>query len=133
MSTRLPEVLSPSAAATVVGTSSAAPTAARSANRTPSPKPGPSRLAASTASLVFPTPPGPVRVTSRTPSLSTRSATALASWSRPISGVAGTGSAPASGAWSGTRSGDAISNRSLSSTARSFSTRRCSSAASAKG
>ena len=128
-----PEVFSPSAAAIAAVTSSAARTGPSSTNRTPSSKPGPSRCATSTASLLFPTPPGPVRVTRRTPSARTRSLTAAASSSRPTSGVAGTGTAPASDASPAATSPDgALSNRSLSSTARSFSTRRCSPAAAEK-
>ncbi len=128
-----PEVLSPSAAAIAAITSSAARTEPSSTNRTPSSKPAPTRCATSTASLLFPTPPGPVRVTRRTPSARTRSPTAATSSSRPTSGVAGTGTAPASDAPSPALSrAGALSNRSLSSTARSFSTRRCSSAAAEK-
>ena len=128
-----PEVLSPSAAAIAAVTSSAARTEPSATNRTPSAKPAPTRCATSTASLLFPTPPGPVRVTRRTPSARTRSPTAATSSSRPTSGVAGTGTAPASDAPSAAPSrAGALSNRSLSSTARSFSTRRCSSAAAEK-
>ena len=128
-----PEVLSPSAAEIAAVTSSAARTEPSATNRTPSAKPAPTRCATSTASLLFPTPPGPVRVTRRTPSARTRSPTAATSSSRPTSGVAGTGNAPASDAPSAAPSrAGAPSNRSLSSTARSFSTRRCSSAAAEK-
>ena len=81
------EVFRPSPAAIAGATRSAAETEASSRNRAPSAKPGPSRRAASTMSRLFPTPPGPVRVTSRTPSPTTRSSTAAISCSRPSSGV----------------------------------------------
>ena len=94
-----PEVLSPSAAAIAAVTSSAALTEPSSTNRTPSAKPAPSRCATSTASRLFPTPPGPVRVTRRTPSRHAPGRQPPQSpASRPTSGVAGTGSAPTSGA-----------------------------------
>jgi hypothetical protein len=66
-------------------------------NRIPSAKAGRSRPGASTASRLFPEPPGPVRVTSRTLSLPTRASTAATSFSRPSGGVGGTGSAPGAG------------------------------------
>ena len=130
-----PEVFSPSPAAIAPGTRSADGTDASSMNRTPSAKPSRSRPAASTASRVFPEPPGPVRVTSRTPSPRTRASTAAISCSRPTSGVGGTGSSPAVGTASpgvSLPAGWVRVNRSLSSTARSFSTRRCRPAASVK-
>ena len=129
---RSPEVFSPSPAAIAAGTRSAVRTGARSTNRTPSANWGASRPAAATARRVFPTPPGPVRVIRRTPWPITRSSTLAASDSRSTSGVAGTGRAPASTA-SGARPGGRVtSKRSLNSSARSFSIRRCSSAGSEK-
>jgi len=129
--TSLPaEVLSPSPAAIAAGTRSADWTGARSMNRTPPGNSGRSLVAACMASLLFPTPPGPVRLISRAPCPSTRSAIAAVSCWRSTSGVAGAGSAPASGGPVVSSRVCVMSKRSLSNTARSFSTRRCRSAAS---
>ena len=127
-------VLAPLVGAAIAGaTRSAAETEASSRYRAPSAKTGPSHRAASTMSRLLPTPPRPVRVTSRAPSPTTSFLTAAASSSRPSSGVAGAGTAPASGASSAAPApGWVISNLSLSSTARSFSTNCCSSAGSEK-
>ena len=74
---------------------SAGPGAGR--GRRTRPRPGSSadaRVATSIASRVLPTPPGPVRVTSRTSSRRSRAVTSASSRSRPISDVSGRGKDP---------------------------------------
>ena len=90
-----PEVLSLSPAAMAATTRSACRTGAKSTKRTSWAKLDPSRPATSSASQLLPTPPGPVRVTRRTPSRSTSSLAASASRSRPTNSVVGAGSADA--------------------------------------
>ena len=72
----------PSASDTASATSSDSPTAARSTNQTPSGYAGRALRAASNASLVFPLPPAPVRVSSRARPISR--STSTSSRSRPI-------------------------------------------------
>src|SRR5690606_24490497 len=80
------------ASASCCGSSSARPTDANSAQRTPSENSPARRTATSSARRVLPLPPGPVRVTSRSEAASARTATISAS--RPTKVVRGVGRRP---------------------------------------
>ena len=83
---------SPSTCATVCGTSEGSCRAVRSIQARPSTKPARRVWASSSASLVLPTPPGPVRVSRRTPRACKRSSAWVTSCSRPSRAVGGKGS-----------------------------------------
>ena len=76
-------------------------TAASGTKTTPSAKSPPSSAATARARRVLPTPPGPVRVTSRMPSRRSSVATAVRSVSRPISGDSRAGTSTWGTAWLG--------------------------------
>ncbi len=69
----------PSAASAGCATSASAPMAASSTSQAPSGRPPSSVRPVSVASLVFPDPPGPIRVVSRCPAMSSRTAATSAS------------------------------------------------------
>ena len=81
----------PSALTIAAGTSSGRCSAASETKCAPSAKSAWTARAASTASRVLPTPPGPVSVSSRTDPARSRSPTATMSCSRPIVRLGGTG------------------------------------------
>ena len=103
----------PSLVATVPGTRSPAASEANSTSQTPSGKRWRRRLAASSASLVFPAPPGPASVTTRWSS-STRS-TVSSSQSRPTNVVRGNGNRSTTATVSRRQAGGVISARHLRS------------------
>ena len=110
--------LMPSVAARVVASRSRSSTSARGTKKIPSPK-SPSLLpAASTASRVFPLPPGPIIVINRTSARSRYASSRFNSSSRPMNGVtkAGRGATGSGGAAAAVVGAGSSANNSASPT-----------------